>query len=106
MTTIRVIGVPMDLGATRRGVDMGPRAVRYANLRELLQQMGHAVEDAGNIAVPFREDAAVGATRGAKYLDAITAVCREVAAQTRAALDAGRTPLVLGGDHSLAAGSI
>jgi arginase len=106
MTTVRIIGVPMDLGASRRGVDMGPSAVRYADLRELLEKLGHTVEDAGNVTVPFREDAARGAQRGARYLGAITAVCTDVAAQVRAALAAGELPVVLGGDHALAAGSI
>ena len=106
MTTIRIIGVPMDLGASRRGVDMGPFAVRYTDLRERLERLGHTVEDAGNVAVPFREDAEKGAQRGARYLGAITDVCRNVAIESRAALAAGQVPLVLGGDHSLAAGSV
>jgi len=106
MTNIRIIGVPMDLGASRRGVDMGPFAVRYADLRERLERIGHSVEDAGNVAVPFREDAERGAQRGARFLGAITDVCTQVARETRAALDAGRFPLLLGGDHSLAGGSI
>jgi len=106
MTSVRIIGVPMDLGASRRGVDMGPSAVRYADLRELLEKLGHTVEDAGNVAVPFREDAEKGAQRGARYLGAITAVCTDVAAQVRAALEAGQFPVVLGGDHALSAGSI
>jgi arginase len=96
----------MDLGASRRGVDMGPSAVRYTDLRARLEKLGHEVEDAGNVPVPFREDAARGAQRGARYLGAITDVCTDVAKRTRAALAAGRLPVVLGGDHSLAAGSI
>ena len=106
MGTIRIIGVPMDLGTTRRGVDMGPRAVRYANLRERLERLGHGVEDAGNVVVPFREDVQEPTAGAVRYLDAIVDVCCDVAAKTREALEAGRTPLVLGGDHSLAAGSI
>lgn len=106
MTTVRIIGVPMDLGASRRGVDMGPSAVRYTDVRERLEALGHTVEDAGNVPVPFREDAAKGAQRGARYLGAITDVCTDVAARVRSALDAGAFPLVLGGDHALAAGSI
>lgn len=106
MTAIRLIGVPMDLGASRRGVDMGPYAVRYTDLRERLELQGHDVEDVGNVSVPFREDAERGAQRGARYLGAITSVCRDVARLTRAALDDSRVPVLLGGDHSLAAGSI
>jgi len=96
----------MDLGASRRGVDMGPFAVRYTDLRERLEALGHSVEDLGNVAVPFREDAERGAQRGARYLGAITSVCRDVAALTSTALEQSRFPLLLGGDHSLAAGSI
>ncbi len=106
MTQVRIIGVPMDLGASRRGVDMGPSAVRYTDLRERLVKLGHDVDDAGNVHVPMREDAARGAQRGARYLGAITDVCTAVATQTREALAAGRLPVVLGGDHALAAGSI
>ncbi len=96
----------MDLGASRRGVDMGPSAVRYTDLRARLEKLGAQVEDTGNVPVPFREDAARGAQRGARYLGAITEVCVEVAHRTRAALAAGQIPIVLGGDHALAAGSI
>ena len=93
--SVRIIGVPMDLGASRRGVDMGPSAVRYTDLRETLEALGHTVEDAGNVAVPFREDAAKGAQRGARYLGAITSVCTDVAAQVRAALEREQFPVVL-----------
>jgi arginase len=106
MTSVRLIGVPMDLGASRRGVDMGPSAVRYTDLRDRLEKLGHTVEDSGNVPVPFREDAARGAQRGARYMGAITDVCVDVAARVRSALEAGQIPVVLGGDHALAAGSI
>lgn len=105
-STIRIIGAPMDLGASRRGVDMGPYAVRYADLRERLAALGHVVEDVGNVPVPFREDAERGAQRGARYLGAITDVCRDIATRTRDAVEAGARPLVLGGDHAIAAGSV
>lgn len=106
MTAIRLIGVPMDLGASRRGVDMGPFAVRYTDLRERLERLGHTVADLGNVSVPFREDAERGAQRGARYLGAITGVCKEIAGLTRGALEQQAMPILLGGDHSLAAGSI
>ena len=106
MSNVNIIGVPMDLGASRRGVDMGPSAVRYTDLRARLEKLGHTVVDSGNVPVPFREDAARGAQRGARYLGAITDVCEDVANRTRAALTAGQIPVVLGGDHALAAGSI
>ena len=106
MSFIRIIGVPMDLGASRRGVDMGPFAVRCTDLRERLVQIGHTVDDIGNVPVPFREDAERGAQRGARYLGAITEVCRTIAAHTQQAVAEGKVPLVLGGDHALAAGSV
>jgi len=106
MAKLRILGVPMDFGTSRRGVDMGPFATRYTDLRHRLEKLGHTVEDEGNVTVPLREDAARGARANARYLKAITGVCREVAARTRASVAAGRIPIVLGGDHSLAAGSI
>ncbi len=106
MANIRIIGVPMDLGASRRGVDMGPFAVRYTDLRARLERLGHTVEDAGNVPVPFREDAERGAQRGARFLGAIADVSKRVADQTEAALRDGYVPLLLGGDHSIAGGSI
>ncbi len=87
-------------------MDMGPFAVRYTDLRERLERLGHSVEDAGNVSVPFREDAEKGAQRGAKFLGAIADVAVRVAKETEAALEAGRFPLLLGGDHSLAGGSV
>ncbi len=101
--TVQLIGVPMDLGASRRGVDMGPSAMRLANLGELLGRLGYAVEDCGNVTVPDR--ASLPAVPGAR-LAAITDVCAELARLTSAAVRAGVRPLVVGGDHSLAAGSV
>jgi arginase len=106
MTSVCIIGVPMDLGAARRGVDMGPSAVRYTDLRERLEKLGHTVQDAGNVPVPFREDAERGAQRGARYLGAITDVCADVAGRVKAALTDGQLPVVLGGDHAVSAGSV
>jgi arginase len=101
---IRIIGVPIDLGQSQRGVDMGPSALRYAGLAEKLAALGHRVVDAGNIAVPVRETVAVEAAQ--HYLPSIASVCREVYAAARQAVAAGGTPIFLGGDHSLAIGSI
>jgi arginase len=100
---VQLIGVPMDLGASRRGVDMGPSAMRLAPLVPLLQRLGLTVEDAGSISVPDRT--AIGDSISAR-LHAIGEVCAELAACTAAAVGAGKRPLVLGGDHSLAAGSV
>lgn len=101
--TIQLIGVPLDLGASRRGVDMGPSAMRLSSLVRQLERLGFLVQDTGNVPVPDR--ASLPPTPLA-YLEAITAVCADLAARTAAALREGITPLVLGGDHSLAAGSV
>jgi len=104
---IRLIGVPLDLGASRRGVDMGPSALRIAQLAARLVALGHEVRDDGNVAVPQRETLrAAGDRLAGAELVAITAVCADLAARTHAAVAAGEFPLVLGGDHSLAAGSV
>ncbi len=103
MGAVQLIGVPMDLGASRRGVDMGPSAMRLANLATLLEQLGYSVSDVGNVVVPDR--ASISPAPGA-LLAAIADVCREVAERTALAVRSGVRPLVLGGDHSLAAGSV
>ncbi|MEO6724291.1 MAG: arginase [Blastocatellia bacterium] len=100
-----VIGVLMDLGADRRGVDMGPSAVRVAGLNERLSTLGYEVTDAGNI--PVRNPEMLPITdRRAKYLPEITVACQTLADQVEAALESGSTPIVLGGDHSIAIGSV
>jgi len=104
-TVLRLIGVPLDLGAGRRGVDMGPSALRIAGIAEVFQRLGYRVEDAGNISVPQRETLPVGA-EGLRYLDPIAEVCRGLYDATAAALQAGSLPITLGGDHSLAVGSV
>src|SRR5919109_480664 len=102
---IRVIGVPLDLGQSRRGVDMGPSAVRVAGLEARLEAIGHVVEDAGNIAVAIAEQKKEGDPR-AKYLKEITATCTKHAELVLKTLEAGKIPIVLGGDHSVAAGTV
>jgi len=102
---IRVIGVPLDLGQSRRGVDMGPSAVRVAGLEARLEAIGHKVEDAGNIAVCHTEQKKEGAA-SAKYLKEITATCTKAADLVLKTLEAGKVPMVLGGDHSIAAGTV
>jgi arginase len=101
--SIRIIGVPLDLGASRRGVDMGPSALRIARLADRLRLLGHQVEDRGNLIVSQREHLA---DNPGEALVAIAGVCRALAAETAAAVRDGVTPLVLGGDHSLAMGSV
>ncbi|MBY0488684.1 MAG: arginase [Gemmatimonadaceae bacterium] len=99
---IELIGVPLDLGASRRGVDMGPSAMRLSSLVKQLQGLGYDVRDTGNVLVPDRASVADAFD---ERLAAIAAVCAEVATRTATAVRQGVTPLVLGGDHSLAAGS-
>lgn len=100
--TVRLIGVPMDLGASRRGVDMGPSAVRLADLGGQLAALGLRVLDDGNVFVP---DRAVLSTAPLERLQAIARVASDVAQRVKDSILSGERPLVLGGDHSLAAGS-
>jgi arginase len=102
---IRVIGVPLDMGASRRGVDMGPSAMRVAGLEARLEALGHRVTDGGNIRVEVAETLASGSDR-ARYLKPIAETCSRTADAVVKTLEEGMTPLLLGGDHSLAAGSI
>ncbi|HLH01098.1 MAG TPA: arginase family protein, partial [Bryobacteraceae bacterium] len=102
---IRIIGVPLDLGQSRRGVDMGPSAMRVAGLEAKLEALGYEVEDAGNVPVAMLETKSEGDPR-AKYLDEITETCAAEADLVIGTLDAGKIPLVLGGDHSIAAGTV
>ncbi len=102
--TVRLIGVPLDLGASRRGVDMGPSALRIANLTASLERLGCDVHDDGNLPVPQRES--VRRPGGDTELEAITIVCRELATRTADVIRSGEFPVVLGGDHSLSAGSV
>src|ERR1700758_4964925 len=98
---IRIIGVPMDLGQNRRGVDMGPSALRVAGLQSRLKALGHTVEDIGNLSVKQAEEQHYG-EKNAKYLNEISETCAGLAEMTDQALKDGFLPLVLGGDHSLA----
>ncbi len=102
---IDIIGVPLDFGSGRRGVDMGPSAIRYAGLHKGLEALGHHVIDHGNIAAPISETSEVGDSR-LKYLDPILHVVQRLAERVAESAAAGHTPLVLGGDHSLALGSV
>ncbi len=102
---IDIIGVPMDFGAGRRGVDMGPSAIRYAGLAGELKALGHTVRDLGNILVPQAETCEVGDLR-LKYLEPIVGVEQRLAEQVAASVGAGHACVVLGGDHSIALGSV
>lgn len=95
----------MDLGAGRRGVDMGPSALRLAGLNERLTSLGYEVQDLGNVIVEQPETAPVGLSN-ARYLTEIAHTCERLAGMVKKAADEGRVPLVLGGDHSIAIGTI
>jgi arginase len=103
MADLHVLGVPMDLGAGRRGVDMGPSAIRLAGLDDTLRSLGHRLTDGGNVDVPLAE--ATDAGEGTRYVDAIAAACLRTAERLRA-LPPTTIPIVLGGDHSVALGSL
>lgn len=102
---VHILGVPLDLGGNRRGVDMGPSAIRIAGLGPRLEALGYAVQDKGDLVAPIRETRPQPDDRK-KYIDDIARICRDLFAHVSASLDGGAIPLVLGGDHSLAAGSV
>jgi arginase len=102
---IKITGVPLDLGQSRRGVDMGPSAVRVAGLEAKLEALGHVVSDGGNIAVAIAETKNFG-QENARYLTEIAETCAHAAEAVVKTLSEGITPLVLGGDHSVAAGTV
>jgi arginase len=103
---IALIGAPLDLGQDRRGVDMGPSAIRYAGLEQHLHDaLGIQTVDLGNVAAPVAESTEPG-DEHARFLPQIIALCDEVARLVEDARDDGQTPLVLGGDHSVALGSL
>lgn len=107
MSEIAIIGAPVDLGAGRRGVDMGPSAIRYAGLKERLEALGHRVRDLGNVMVPLAEQfVSPASSEKLRYLHPLVEINRELARQVAAIVAEGSFPLVLGGDHSLAIGSI
>jgi len=102
---VAVIGAGLDLGAGRRGVDMGPSAIRYAGLQERIESLGRTCVDWGDVAVAVAEATDVGEPR-ARYLEAIKRACEGVASLVGDAARNGFVPLVLGGDHSIAIGTL
>jgi arginase len=102
---IHLIGVPLDLGAGRRGVDMGPSALRIAGIAEKIAALGHRVIDKGDIETPIQEMRAAG-DPAKKYIREITTVCAALCRSTLESLREGAIPIVLGGDHSIGAGSV
>lgn len=105
MKTIHIIGVPLDLGAGRRGVDMGPSALRIAGLGARISALGYSVVDRGNVTAAAPETKTRGHERK-RYIREISRVCTRLYKTTTASLDDGALPIVLGGDHSLSAGSV
>jgi len=105
MRPIHIIGVSLDLGGNRRGVDMGPSAFRIAGLGERLTSLGATVVDAGDLVAPIPEIKAFGDPEK-RYIREIARVCEKLYKTSLASLEKGGFPLVLGGDHSLAAGSV
>ncbi len=110
---VRILGVPMDLGQQRRGVDMGPSAVRYADLFQRLTRLGCQVEDAGNILVPVREQRTVQAHQwtesgggGLRHLPEVVSICRSIYEVGGSCSDTPEIPIFLGGDHSIAIGTV
>ena len=102
---IDIIGVPIDLGADRRGVDMGPSAIRYAHLQKKLEDLGYTVNDEGNVEVPIAEMCSITNPK-LKYVDCIIPMSRRVSGAVSTSIQAGNFPLVIGGDHSLSIGSV
>ena len=102
---VAVIGAGLDLGAGRRGVDMGPSAIRYAGLQERIEGLGRVCVDWGDVGVGLPEATEVGDPR-ARYLESIKRSCARVASLVQEARDGGYLPLVLGGDHSIAIGTL
>ncbi|MCZ6598697.1 MAG: arginase [Planctomycetota bacterium] len=108
MTTaerISLLGVPMDLGGGLRGVDMGPSAIRIAGLGRALEALGIEFEDRGNVPVP-RPESRVARNPKARFLSEITHCCLRLGARVQRILEEGRFPLVVGGDHSIACGTL
>jgi arginase len=102
---IAIIGAPLDLGQDRRGVDMGPSAMRVANLNNRIAKLGYQVEDLGNLPVEQREASPEGSAH-ARYLPQIAETCRRVALAVDKAATQKKVPVVLGGDHSVAIGTV
>lgn len=101
---VQIIGVPIDLGQSHRGVDLGPGALRYAGLASRLEALGYEVYDSGNLSVPVRES--LGHEKESSYLPSISQVCEKASLAGREAVEKGRIPVFLGGDHSIAVGTI
>lgn len=105
MQTVEIIGVPMDLGANRRGTDMGPSAIRYAGLSKEIRDMGLNVKDLGNVMVPVPESVKIENPHFL-FLEEIVNVCIILGQMVDQVIKRGNFPLILGGDHSIAMGTL
>ncbi len=105
LPTVRIIGVPIDLGANMRGSNMGPSAIRIANLHQKIRVLGFPVVDSGDLDVPVRDTLPDGA-ESRKYLNQIVQVCKDLDQMIYKSLEQGELPISIGGDHSLAIGSV
>ena len=101
---VQIIGVPVDLGQSNRGVGLGPGALRNAGMASRLEELGYTVHDSGNLSVPVRES--VAHEHAHKYLPSVSKVCEAACAAGRQAVEEGRIPIFLGGDHSISIGTI
>ncbi|MGG1915970.1 arginase family protein, partial [Priestia megaterium] len=106
MNKLSIIGVPMDLGQTRRGVDMGPSAIRYAGVMERIENIGYSVEDKGNIEIALAERVHSDENTNLKNLKAVADASERLAQTVSDVITNKRFPLVLGGDHSIAIGTL
>lgn len=110
--SIRILGIPIDLGQQRRGVDMGPSAIRYAGLYDRLIKEGHQVEDLGNLDIPVRDERSVrahsslGAGHGLRHLPEVVSACQAIYGEAQKCAGGAGLPLFLGGDHSIAIGTV
>lgn len=101
---LRIIGIPMDFGQARRGVDMGPSALRYAGLNNRLRRLGQPVEDYGNVEIPIRDTWPDGG--GLAFLPAVVTACQTIYQISQQTIAEGYRPIFLGGDHSMSIGTI
>ena len=102
---VHIVNVPLDLGASRRGTDAGPSAFRIAGLRNAISGLGYTISEETDIPVPIMETRQLEDSN-ARFKDEILSVCVQLAEQTKGILDSGGTPLVIGGDHSIAMGTV